>query len=69
MSMSNEIAKEAEVLRKRLDRGSFNVNELREFLIKVESQSPLKIRKKNNDRFLAQLENLDRGRARKPVIH
>ena len=66
--MSNEIAKEAGVLRKRLEKGSFNTGELITFLTKVERTSSPSIRGKYKDeRFLAQLENLDRGRARKPL--
>ncbi len=64
-----DITKEAAVLRTRLQMGSINIHELERFLGKVEAISLNHQNKKSdttNMRFLAQLENLERGRARKP---
>jgi hypothetical protein len=73
MSLLNiELIKEAGVLRKRLAKGSFNTNEIEQFLAKVEALKSSPERRKNTkaeERFLWQMENLERGRARKPIIH
>lgn len=62
-----KIIKDANVLRTRLQRGVINVHELEHFLATVADYNPQPAgRPKQKDRFLAQLENLDRGIARKP---
>ncbi len=68
--MNSQIKKRAGVLRKRLSQGSININELSDFLAKVEKTSPPRnsAHKEGNNRLLQQLENLNRGRAKKPVL-
>jgi len=64
--MSNEIIKEATVLRKRLQKGSINIMEMEAFLVKVENlSSPQPKRKIKIDRFALQLENLNNGHSKK----
>lgn len=70
MTMPQQIIKEAGVLRKRLQSGLINTNELVSFLIRVESVSPptdrVKVRaNKRNERFQAALASLDRTSSRK----
>ncbi len=66
--MNTEIQKEAGVLRIRLQSGSLNINELSSFLKKVEGYTPPSFKQKSKQRFLQQLNNLDRGHARKPFM-
>lgn len=64
--MSNEIIKEATVLRKRLQKGSINIMEMEAFLVKVEGLgSPQPKKKIKIDRFALQLENLNNGHSKK----
>jgi len=68
--MNSQLKKRAGVLRKRLSQGSININELSDFLAKVEKISPPRnyTNKEEDRRLLQQLENLNRGRAKKPVL-
>ena len=62
-----KIIKKAGVLQHRLKHGSINLIELQEFFVLVEQESASPVAKNvKNDRFTAQLENLERGRAIKP---
>lgn len=61
------------MLRKRLQRGSFNINDFNGFLAKVAAYGTTNAKPKTNrqkkqkDRFLWQLENIGNARAKKPV--
>jgi hypothetical protein len=64
-----DIIKQANALRTRLQKGSLNVYELEQFLAKVEGYgAPPAGHPKAKDRFLQQLENLERGYSRKPKV-
>jgi Zn-finger nucleic acid-binding protein len=64
-----QIIQQAEMLRTSLDRGNINIAVLRQFLAKVESyNSPQKRRKKKNENlFQQQLDNLNRRTAKKSL--
>lgn len=62
--MNDNLIKEAGLLRERLKKGSFNLGEIDQFLLKIINQNNRQ--RLHNDRFNHQLENLERGFARKP---
>jgi len=68
--MNSQLKKRAGVLRKRLSQGSININELSDFLSKVEKTSPTRTYtyKQEKKRLLQQLENINRGHAKKPLL-
>lgn len=61
--LTRDVIKEADIIKRQLDRGNINIPQLNAFLTQIIADKP---RRKPDPIYDFQMENINRGHARKP---